>query len=57
MNVYAGIPDNIRETIEQAATKALESQIEKAIRILTSGKNGEFEAVVGILKAMIGQDE
>ena len=61
MNVYAGIPDDIREQIETAATKALEIDIRRAIEMLTEGgyprSGGEFEAVVRILQAMIGEDE
>lgn len=57
MNVYAGIPDNITEIIQTAATKALENEIKLAIAKLHDGQNGRFEAVIAVLKAMIGEDE
>ena len=57
MNVYAGVPDDIRERIESAATKALEIDIREAVRILSEGQNGKLDAVIDILKAMIGENE
>jgi len=57
VNVYAGVPDDIRERIESAATKALEIDIREAVRILSEGQNGKLDAVIDILKAMIGENE
>jgi len=57
VNVYAGVPDNIRELIEQAATRAFAEQIRSAIHLLRQGQGDRYEAVISVLEAMIGEDE
>jgi hypothetical protein len=57
MNTYAGVPSDIKGRLKEAASKALENEIRDAIEILTRGRGHEFEAVVGILKALIGESE
>ena len=54
MNIYAGAPDDMAERVQSAATKALETEILAAMKLLTEGQNKRFEATLMILESFIG---
>ena len=53
-NSWAGSPDDMSDRIEEAATRALATEIRAAIHALTVGRNGRFEATISILASIVG---
>lgn len=54
-NSWAGHPDDMAARIQEAAERSLATEIRAAINELTQGKNGRYEATIGILACIIGE--